>query len=48
MEDIIIIFKGRLYFIKDSKIKIIKVLNIKDRQVIKEVFIKYKYYIIKV
>ena len=41
-------FKGRLYNIKDSKGKLVKALGIKNRQVIREVFTKYKYYIIRV
>jgi len=31
MEDITIIFKGRLYNIKDSKEKLVKYLGIEDR-----------------
>jgi len=47
MEDMIIIFEGILYNIKNSKKKLVKKLSIENGQVIKEVFIKYKCYIIK-
>jgi len=40
-------FKGGLYNIKDGKGKLVKALGIKDRQVIREVLTRYKYYIIR-
>jgi hypothetical protein len=42
------IFKGILYNIQNSKGKWVKELSIKNRQVVKEVFTRYKCYIIKV
>jgi hypothetical protein len=41
------IFKGILCNIQDSKGKWVEELDIKDRQVVKEVFTRYKCYIIK-
>jgi len=42
-----ITFKGGLYLIKDGKGKIVKILGIEDGQVIREVFTRYNYYIIR-
>jgi len=42
-----IIFKGGLCNIKDGKGKLVKALGIENRQVIREVFVKYKCYIIR-
>ena len=41
------IFKGRLYNIVDGERKLVKKLGIEDGQVIREVFTRYKCYIIR-
>ena len=46
-EDITITFKGILCNIKDGKGKLVKKLGTEDRQVIREVLTRYKYYIIR-
>ena len=42
-----ITFKGILYIIKDGEGKLVKKLNTEDKQVIRGVLTRYKYYIIK-